>query len=281
MTAPHSSTVRAKRLGFYLRGLREEHHLSAATVAARIDRHRATIHRIENGQTKPDPELIVELLGVYGVDEAHKLALLDLAENAWRRGWWQEYGDVLDDTFACLEDEANLIESWQDQLVPGLLQTEDYARTLFSVGSPRPSADEIEQRVDARTRRRKLLRRTPAPHLHAVLSEAALRQEVGGPEIMCAQLHHLLEMGQRDNVTIQALPFAAGAHLGMSGPFSIFEFEHEDDPAVAHTENLSGSAYSESESALARFRLAWGDIVDAALPPDQSAGLIAALATEG
>lgn len=281
MTAPHSSTVRAKRLGFYLRGLREEHHLSAATVAARIGKHRSTIHRLEAGQTKPDTDLIVELLGVYGVDEAHTLALLDLAENAWRRGWWQEYGDVLDDTFACLEDEANLILSWQVQLVPGLLQTEDYARALFSAGSPQPGHDEIEQRVDARVRRRKLLRRTPAPHLHAILGETALRQEVGGPEVMSAQLHHLLEMGERDNVTIQALPFTAGAHLGMSGPFSIFEFEHPDDLAVAHTENLSGSAYSESASALVRFRLAWGDVVDAALPSDQSADLIAALATEG
>lgn len=281
MTAPHSSTVRARRLGVYLRGLREEHHLSAATVAARIGRHRSTIHRIESGQTKPDTDLIMELLGVYGVDEAHKLALLDLAENAWRRGWWQEYGDVLDDTFACLEDEACLIQTWQTQLIPGLMQTEDYARALVSAASPRPSKDEIEQRVDARTRRRKLLRRTPAPHLHAVLGEAALRQEVGGPEIMSAQLHHLLEMSRRDNVTIQALPFAAGAHPGLSGPFVIFEFEHEDDPAVAHTENLSGSAYSESESALARFRLAWGDIVGAALPPDKSASLIDSLVQEG
>lgn len=280
MTAPHSSTVRAKRLGSYLRELREDHHLSAATVAARIGKHRSTVHRIENGQTKPDTGLIKELLGVYGVDEAHKLALLDLAENAWQRGWWQEYGTVLDDTFACLEDAAYLIQSWQVQLVPGLLQTEDYARALFSAGSPQPGRDEIEQRVDARIRRRKLLRRTPAPHLHAVLGETALRQEIGGPETMTAQLHHLLEMGECDNVTIQALPFAAGAHLGVSGPFVIFDFEHDDDPAVSHTENLSGSAYSESEAALVRFRLAWGDIVNAALPPGESASLIGALIHE-
>lgn len=280
MTAPHSPTVRARRLGSYLQQLREKHGLSAATVGARIGKHQSTVLRIEQAKTKPDAEIIERLLGVYGVDEAPKLALLKLAEDAWARGWWQEYGDVLEDTFACLEDEASGIYSWQPQLIPGLLQTEDYALALTSAGSSAPPREEIEQRVDARARRRKVLRRDPRPHLHAVLGETALRQAVGGAEVMRDQLRYLREAGERENVTVQVLPFAGGAHPGMSGPFVIFEFEHEDDPAVAYTENLSGSAYLESETALARFRLAWGDVLNVALSPDESADMISALIDE-
>lgn len=281
MTAPHSPTVRARRLGFYLEKLREEHELDAGTVAARIGKHLSTVRRIEQAKTQPDGPVIEALLGVYGVDEAHRLALLNLAENAWRRGWWQEFGDVLDGTFACLEDEAHLIYSWQAQLIPGLLQTDEYARALFSTGTPRPSAEEIEQRVDARARRAKLLRRTPAPQMHAILGEAALRQQVGQPDTMREQLRHLLDVSDRGNVTLQALPFEAGAHLGLAGPFVIFGFSHPDDPDVAYTENLSGSAYSESEKALKRFRLAWSDIADAALSPEDSVSMIDALINEG
>lgn len=277
MTAPHSPTVRARRLGSYLRQLREQHHLTAATVGARIGKHHSTVHRIEHAKTRPEAEVIESLLDVYGVKKAQRLELLNLAENSWQRGWWQEYDDVLEDSFACLEDEASAIFTWQPQLIPGLLQTDDYAQSLISAGASAPPREEIEQRVDARIRRRKVLRRTPPLQLHAILGETALRQEVGGPDVMRAQLRYLLEVGERDNVTIQVLPFSAGAHPGLSGPFVIFEFAHEDDPAVAYTENLSGSAYLESETALRRFRLAWGDVLDAALSPVQSADFVAAL----
>jgi transcriptional regulator with XRE-family HTH domain len=280
MTAPHSPTVRARRLGSYLRTLREDVGLTFDEVATLTGKHHSTIRRIEKGETKPEFDFVEELLLAYGTDESRRVALLSLAENAWRRGWWQEFGDVLDGTFACLEDDANTIRSWQTDLVPGLLQTEDYSRSLFASGLPSPAASEVEQRVDARSRRRKLLRRTPAPHLHAILGEAVLRQEVGGPEVMAAQLRYLLEVGERDNVTIQVLPYFAGAHAAMAGPFVIFGFEHADDPDVAYTESLSGSTYSESATALGRFRLAWGGIADVALSPDESASMIGALTDE-
>jgi len=279
MTAPHSSTVRARRLGLYLRKLRESHGRDYAYVAALLGVHHTTVRRIEKGATKPEPEMVEELLGIYGVDPTERLGLLDLAKNAWRRGWWQEYG-FLDDLFVSLEDESSVIRSWQPQLIPGILQGEDYARALFLTAKPQPTLAEVDQRVDARIKRQALLRRHNAPNLHAVLGEAALRQQVGGTQATNRQFDHLLQVADRDNVTLQVLPFAAGAHTGLSGPFTVLEFAHADDPDVVYTEDLSGHVYSESETALTRFRLAWGDVIDAALDPDHSVAMIAALVSE-
>lgn len=280
VTAPHSPTVRARRLGSYLRELRENHQLTFDAVAKRVGKHHTTIRRIEKGAHRPDPQLIEALLDMYGVGHPQRLELIDLATNAWRRGWWQQYGDVIDDTFAVLEDDAHHICTWQAQLVPGLLQTDDYARALFSKCAPLPDSDEIEQRVDARGRRRKLLQRSNSPQLHAVLGESALRQQIGGKDVMRQQLRHLLKVADQENVTIQVLSQSAGAHPGMSGSFTIFLFEHEDDPSVAYTEAASGNTYSESETALEHFRLTWSGVVDAALPSVQSVEMIATLATE-
>lgn len=284
MAQAHSPTIRARRLGKRLHDLRDTHQLDVKTVAARLRVSHMTIRRLEHGLTKADLGVLQELLDLYGVTTTERLELIHLAENAFRRGWWLEYGDVLDDTFVLLEDEASEIFTWQSLLVPGLLQIDAYARALFEVWprvGPATSLEhttaEVERRVKARRSRRDILDRPGGPRLHAVLGEAALRQEVGDAETMRDQLAYMVKMASREDITLQVLPYSAGAHPGLSGPFSIFEFEHSEDPAVAHTENLSGSAYPESAEALNRFRLTWGSVTDAALPPQESASMIEAL----
>jgi transcriptional regulator with XRE-family HTH domain len=268
----------------YLTELRERYGLDIAQVAEDIGASHMTIRRVEKGLHQADLAILEKLFDRYQLAYERRMELLDLAASAFRSGWWLEYGDVLHGVFAVMEDEAARILSFQSQVMPGLLQTNAYARALFESGLAAPDtweAQNVEKRVRARSARRAILDRENPPQLHAVLGEAAIRQQVGGPEVMGRQLSHLAEMADHDNVVIQVLPFAAGAHAGLGGSFIVFEFEHEDDPDVVHSENLSGSAYSESESALTRFRLAWGSVVDAALPPDESAALIAALVPEG
>jgi transcriptional regulator with XRE-family HTH domain len=283
MPPAHSPTIRARRLGRELRKLRESFGLELGEVAQRTAVSYQTLRRIEKGLHQTDISNLERLFEEYHVDFEKREELLELAANAFKRGWWLEYSDVLDDLFAALEDEADWILSYQSQVVPGLLQTDAYARALFQTGVASPSAIEaenVEKRVRARRERRAILERPDPPHLHAVLSEAVLRQEVGGGEVMARQLTYLAEMATRDTVTLQVLPYSAGAHAGMTSPFVIFEFADEADPDIAHTENLSGSAYSESQSSLARFRVAWGSVTDAALTPDESVAMLAALVSE-
>jgi len=280
MAQRHSPTVRARRLGRELQKLRDERGLNFAEVAARLDCHHTKIRRIEKAEVKSEIEDIKDLLEIYGVPTDRRLALLDLAENAWRRGWWTAFNDVFTGDYVSLEDEATQIRSWQALLIPGLLQTDDYARALISTAVSQPDLEEIDKRVEARQKRRRLLARANAPHLHAILGEAVIRQQVGGTQVMRDQLYALLKIGGRDNVTIQVLPFSAGSHPGLDGPFVVLEFEHPADPPVAYTENLGGSFYAESEAALNTFRLAWNSVVDAALTPEDSAAMIAALASE-
>jgi len=281
MARGHTPTIKARRLGAILKATREQFGLDLAQVAADIDVNASTVSRIERGLHQSDQETMKALFNRYHLTFDQQRELLDLAAEAFRSGWWLEYGDVLHDVFAVTEDEAHQILSFQSQVVPGLLQTDAYARALFADGLAAPDTwetDDLERRVRARRERRAILDRINPPQLHAVLGETAIRQQVGGTDVMRAQLRHLMEMGQRENVTLQVLPYSAGAHAGLGGPFIIFEFDHEDYPDVVHTENLSGSAYSESKTAVQRFRLAWGSVTDAALTPSKSAEFIAALA---
>ena len=280
MAPGHTPTIKARHLGAILRKKREQYGLDIAQVAADIDVNASTISRIERGLHKSDDDTLRALFNRYHLTFEQQKELTDLAAEAFRAGWWLDHRDVLHDVFAVMEDEASRILSYQSYVAPGILQTDAYARALFAATPAKPSASEVDKRVRARQGRRAILERTDPPQLHAVMSEAVLRQQVGGVEVMRAQLRHLSEIGRRENVTLQVVPYTAGAHAGLEGPFIIFEFEHPDIYDVVHTENLGGSSYSESRAAVERFRLAWGSVVGAALPPDESAAMIAALANE-
>ncbi|MFC6082824.1 helix-turn-helix domain-containing protein [Sphaerisporangium aureirubrum] len=237
---------------------------------------RSKISRIETGRTRASPTDVAQVCDLYGTPSSTRAALVELAKEVRRRGWWTAYSDVFTGSYIALEDEASLIHQWEVQLVPGLLQTEDYARTVISVVRPQQDdPQEIDRRVMARMARRTLLSRTNAPQLHAVLDEGVIRRPIGSPELMHDQLETLIVASRRPNVTIQVLPYSAGVHAGLEGAFTILSFPDEVDPDVAYIESTAGDVYVESSEQVDRYKVAFERICDVALSPEESIGLIA------
>ena len=268
-------TVRGRRLARELRRLREEQGLTLQEVADRLDWSRATVSRLETGQTRPKPNDIADLLDLYGVPSPARDALINLAREAGQRGWWTAYADVFTGSYVALEDEASLIRTWDPQLIHGLLQTEEYARAVITAGRMLPTREDIERRIDARKARQALLNRDHAPRLHLIIDEGVLRRPIGGPEVMAAQLSWLGVLAERPKITIQVLPFAAKEHAGLDGRFTILSFPDPADPDIAYVEGTMGDVYLESAEAIATHGDRFERIAKAALSPEESAHLIA------
>jgi transcriptional regulator with XRE-family HTH domain len=269
------ATVRLRRLARDLRQYREDAGLTTITVADRLGWDRTKISRLENAKVdKPKQNEIAELLDLYGVPDKERAELLQITADARRRGWWRAFGEVFGDgTYPGLEDEAAEIFSWRSQLVPGLLQTEAYAWAVLTASNQTADKDAIHTRVQARMARRPLLSRPgDAPRFHTVLDEAVLRREIGGPDVMREQIKALAAAAHRPNITIQVLPFGAGAHAGVDGSFVMLSFPGDVDPDVVFIEiGLAGDIYPESEQAITRFRLAAERLTETALSPEESA----------
>ena len=170
--------------------------------------------------------------------------LLEMARRATERGWWQSYGGVVPvalGNLIGLETEAATIRTYEPELVPGLLQTADYARAVIRAGRPGDTVQEIDRRVEVRLERQEVLTRTdpPPPKVSVVLNEGVLARRVGGPEVMRAQLEHLTRERDRANIIIQILPFSSGAHPAMVGPFTMLTFLDPADPGVVNVENIT------------------------------------------
>ncbi|WP_433331903.1 helix-turn-helix domain-containing protein [Spirillospora sp. CA-294931] len=274
------ATVRHRRLARELRQLRERVGLRPDAVAQELGWDRSKISRIETARTKPKIGDVEGLLALYGCAGPKRDALVQLAKDARRRNWWTAFGDVFDGTFVGLEDECAQILSWQPQIVPGLLQTEEYARAVISAART-DGPDEVHKRVQARMARRPLLNRpSNAPRFHAVLDEAVVRREIGGPEVMRNQLVELWSAAQRPNIDLQILPFSAGAQAGLDGRFVILCFENDDDPDVVYIESAAGDVYPESAEQVNRLRLEWERLRGAALSVEESAAMFAELSKE-
>ncbi|SNT62546.1 Helix-turn-helix domain-containing protein [Streptosporangium subroseum] len=276
MSPTYSPTVRLRRLARELRKMREESGLGPEDAAARLGWSRSKVSRIETGRTRASAADVADACDLYGAGSSVRAGLIQLAKEVRQRGWWTAYADVFTGSYIGLEDEATLIHQWEVQLVPGLLQTEDYARMVISAGRPQPhDADDVHRRVMARMARRTLLSRPDAPNLCAVLDEGAIRRPIGGPELMRNQLEALLIAARRPNVTIRILPYSIGAHAGLEGAFTVLSFAEEVDPDVAYVEGTAGDVYIESSDHVDRYKMAFARICDAALPPENSMGLIA------
>jgi hypothetical protein len=240
-------TVRRMLVGAQLRRLRTEAGISPEQAGEAIRASEWKIYRLENGQVGFKERDIVDLLSLYGVadqDEVASAVALALQANA--PGWWHHYGDLLPHWFRAyvdLESAATLIRTYEGQLVPGLLQTEDYLRAMIGGARPDTSPEEIQRRVALRLTRQTLLERADAPRLWAVVDEAALRRPVGGAEVMRAQLERLIEAAKLPNVTLQILPLAVGAHPAMVGAFSILRFADRELPDVVYVEHLTNALY--------------------------------------
>lgn len=283
MPEPHSPTVRGRKLASELRRIRIAAKLSADQVAAQLGEgwSQSKVSRIEGAKTRPTERNIAEMLDLYGVDSALREALLKLAKDAWKRGWWNDYSDVFRGSYVALEDDASSIKEWSPQIVPGLLQTDEYAREVIRAGW---SGDEagVQRRVMARMTRKALLGRTdpPAPRLATILDEAVLHRPIGGRQVMRTQLHALVDAARRPNVTIQVLPFDVGTHAGLDGPFIILGFPEDIAPDVAYVGTRIGDGWAESAEAVQQLRVDFEALQAAALPPEESLERIVAITKE-
>jgi transcriptional regulator with XRE-family HTH domain len=234
-------------LGAYLRRLREARRITPAQAGEAIRATHSKISRLERGRSAAKQRDVADLLTLYGVtDEAEREQVLALARQASTPGWWQQYNDILPrwfELYVGLERAASIIRTYEVQFVHGLLQTEEYARTVILIANEQASAEEIDRRVSVRMKRQQLLTRPDAPELWTVLDEAVLRRPPGGRGVMRAQLEHLLEMTDLPNVTLQIIPFEAGPHPAAGGPFTILRFPEPDLPDLIYLEQLDSAQY--------------------------------------
>lgn len=269
-----SPTIRRRELGALLRTLRSERGLTAEEVTGRLLFSPTKLSRIETGQTGASPRDIRDLCDLYEVaDPAAREKLMLLAREGKQRGWWQDY-DLPYAPFVGLEAEAMSISAYQSGAVPGLLQTEGYARAMLEAQVPPFSVQELEQRVQGRLTRQALLVRADGPSYHAILDEAALRRCVGGPQVMRGQLQRIAESAQLPNVTVQVISFETGAHPAMESIFTILSFEQSLVSDIVYVEGLVGNIYLERPADLARYREIYSYLRTIALSPADSISLI-------
>jgi len=276
--------VRRRLLGAALRRFREVAGYTLDDAARILECDRSKISRIETGQRGIRPKELQELLTEYGVEELRRDALVAIARQTRQPGWWQSYSHVLSDAYQdyiSLEASAMTIWTYEAQLIPGLLQTEDYARAIAAASLVRESRDEQDQFVQARLMRQQVLTREQPLQLWAIISEGALRQLVGGREVMKAQLRHLIEVNDTlPNVNLQVLPFSVGAHAATSGPFVIMKFPEAPDLGVVYLEGQTGGIYLETADEVARYTLVFEHLRASALPTTATMRMIEEVAGE-
>lgn len=274
MGTGHSPTFPRFQLGKQLRDLRERTGLTTEDVAIHVDCSPSTISRIEGGKVGVRRGALLQMLDLYRViDAEHRETLLALAKQGKQRGWFARYADLpaAYSRFIGLESAAETMRDYEVLVIPGLLQTEDYARALFAA-DPAFRPEGAEARVRIRMERQALLTADEPLKFIAVLDEAVIRRVIGSPEIMAAQLKHLVGMAQQHNITIQVLPFSGGAFAGMAGSFAILEFP--DTESIVYVENLTGDIYQEADD-VRRYGTVFENLRAAALSPLESIKLIA------
>ncbi|GAA2438437.1 helix-turn-helix transcriptional regulator [Actinomadura vinacea] len=276
--ATSTPTIRSKWLGNALLKARKEAGLTLDQVSAQVGWQGSKISRVENGLVRVHWGDVQDLLDAYGIeDETQRKTLIALAKSLRERGWWRGYGATLSHPYAdflSLEGTARELSVYQPQVIPGLLQTRGYAMAVVGSSHVWQSEEDVERFVEIRTARRSILTRTSPVSLWAIVGEAALRQRLGGSNVLKEQLNHLLEMAELPSVTLQVLPFTAEGTTGMFGPFTILSFNASGLMDVVFLENLAGGLYLEQEDEINRYRLAYNHLRASALPPGRSLRLV-------
>jgi transcriptional regulator with XRE-family HTH domain len=260
---------------------REATGMSREEVARQLEWSTSTIFRIETGRSRPQPGNVRTLLELYGVTGAERDGLIQLTREARQPGWWHSFRDVLPNPYEVyigLEAGTASIRNFEPVVVPGLLQTADYARETFRNGPIELDPDEVERLLEVRLARQEILAREERPRLWAVIDEAVIHRIVGSVSVMRGQLRHLAESAQQGKTTVQVVPYRAGAHAGTTGPFVILDFPEPTDPAVVYVETLAGDIYLEERSDVNRYTLAFDRLRAASLHPDDSVQMIERLA---
>jgi len=275
--------MRRRRLAAELLRLREAAGLTQEEVAGRLEWDPSKLSRIENRQVGIIARDLRKLLDMYDVaDVEQREGYFAMAREGKQRAWWQSYGDVIPSEYGTLiglETEAVTISSYGQELVPGLLQTADYARAVIRAFRPDDTADEITRRVEVRLARQAVLARDDPPRLWAVISEAVVRRAVGGQAVMAEQLRALASERERAVVTVQVLPFSAGEHPAMAGSFVILDFP-DPEPAAVYLENASSALYLERITDVQRYAGMFRFVQAAALGPKESRDMLIAAAHE-
>lgn len=240
-------TVARMLLGAQLRQLREKAGIAREVAGDEIRASPSKMSRLELGRTSFKLRDVNDLLNLYGVhDDADRATLIALAKQANTPGWWHAYGDAVPawfEPYLGMEQAARLIRYFEIEFVPGLLQTQDYARVALRIARPDATETEIDLQLALRMRRQRLLHQPDPPHLWAIIDEAVLRRLVGGPETMRRQVWHMIELCKLRHVTIQVLPFSAGGHSTAGGTITLLRFPEGHIPDVVYLEQLNSALY--------------------------------------
>ncbi|HEV7828495.1 MAG TPA: helix-turn-helix transcriptional regulator [Pseudonocardiaceae bacterium] len=284
------STVPRRQLGRYLRDLRNKSRLTVRAAGAQLEWSEAKIWRIETGQTSLRSLDVEAMCKVYGAPQDITEALMGLAKETKARGWWHSYGDAIPeyfDVYIGLEEAASHFSWYESELVPGLFQTENYARTVIRADNPDVDDAEIERRVHVRLARQALLTRvTHRPVFDVVLNEAILHRRVGGEATARGQLRRLLEVSELPTVSLRVVPFSAGLHHGiMSGTFELLRFPlngngQDTEPPTVYVESFTGALYLDKPHEVARYDTAFKNIWESSLDEKASQELVTQMTRE-
>ena len=271
-------------LGARLRRLREAQFITREQAAEAIRMPYPAMRALEAGHTGVRHRDVADLLTIYGVtDEAERLTLLALAEQANRPSWWRPFTDVVPEwlePYLGLEQAAVVLRTYAAQYVPGLLQTPQYAEAVLALGHPTATEQELRRRVTLRMRRQRVLERAEPPHLWAVVDEAALRRPVGGAATMRGQLRHLIDLCHRPRVTVQVLPLRAGGQVAADGPITLLRLAERQLPDVVYLEHPAGACYPDEPEEVQHYRSALDDLATAAEPAAETPALLRSLLRE-
>ncbi|GAA2325207.1 MULTISPECIES: helix-turn-helix domain-containing protein [Streptomyces] len=277
-------TVLRVVLGKRLQDLREKAGLSFEQAGRALDVTHATIRRMEKAEVGLKLPYVEKLLRTYGVTDPEEVeGFLSLAREANKAGWWHRFRDVLPEwfnTFVSLEVEANLIRAYEPHYIPGLLQTEDYARAVLRAGMPHAPETEIERNVALRMERQALLTRDNPPMLWVVMDETVVRRPIGGAETMRAQIARLIEEAEAPHIRLQVMPFDAGPHPAMYGPFHIFRFPIPELPDIAYTETLVSGSYFDQRDDVSAFLEALDRMCAQAAPAQTTQAILSRIRKE-
>ncbi|WP_245929878.1 helix-turn-helix domain-containing protein [Allonocardiopsis opalescens] len=241
-----------------LRRLREARGISREAAGYEIRASESKISRMELGRVSFKRRDIEDLLTYYGVTGTERVEILELTQEANQPGWWHRYNDIMPHWFQSyvgFEQAASRIRTYEIQFVPGLLQTEEYARSVIGAAQGAGATDDVERRVAMRMRRQQLLTTTEGERLQlwAVIDEAALRRRIGNPSVMRGQAEHLIALSKRPNITIQVMPFRFGGHTAEGGAFSILRFPEADMTDIVYVEQLTSAQYLEKADEIERY----------------------------
>ncbi len=276
MVAANSNpTVRRRRLGAELRRLRLDSGLKSAEVAERLMVSQPKISHLENGNRAISPRDVRDLCALYGVTDPQVVdSLMQMARESGQQGWWHAYGDIPQNVYIALETDATSLHTYEPMVIPALLQTPAYAHAIIEETIPQLAVEQAATRLKVRLRRQHRIYNPASPlRLWAVLDESVLRRAIGSPDIMREQLEHLNALGTEPHITVQILPYAVGAHPGLSGQFSILKFA--DAPgAVVYLERFTSDLYLEKHSDVRHYSVLHDHLQAQALDPDSSRDFI-------